>query len=260
MFAEARVLLMLRANRSESPSINGRCIMDMVKSWRWIAVALGVTACGGGSSSAVANGDGGADASSTGGDSGAGVDSGGSSGGDAAADSAVDGSSAEGGDGGVDDRIDPIVVGRSWTYDVTTFGTYPLCPAGEHTGTATSESTHDGKDHAILVTSLCANAASEYYTVDGDVVNVDYQGAWILALDAPVAEGHVWSNGASTFTWHSAGNVTVAAGTFHDCWTATQNVAYDAYTIFCRGVGPVRWYTKDLGGNGFDAQLKSKNF
>jgi hypothetical protein len=160
----------------------------------------------------------------------------------------------------IDDRIDPIVVGHAWTYDVTEIGADTLCPSGEHTGTALDESTQDGQPNAIRVTSLCANVGASYYTVNGDVVQVDVAGTWVLALDAPVQEGHTWSNGVATFTWHDAGAVTVPAGTFTDCWSATENVAYESYTIFCRGVGPVHWYSKDAIGNGFDAVLKSKNF
>jgi hypothetical protein len=170
------------------------------------------------------------------------------------------GSSGSGeGAGRPDDRIDPIAMGRAWTYQVEELGAFPLCPSGIHTGSTISEGEVHGK-HAFEVTSLCANVDSSFYAVDGDVVQVEYQGTWILALDAPVEEGHTWSNGASTFTWHDAGSVTVPAGTFDDCWVAEQNVDYDAYTIFCRGVGPVHWHSEDLLGNGFDAVLTEKNF
>jgi hypothetical protein len=205
-----------------------------------LCLALTTSACGGGFSPAGAASD--ASASSTG----AGTGGGG-------------GTGTGGSGGGADDRIDPILLGHAWTYDVQELGSFPLCPAGTHTGEVLGESTVDGKD-AFEVSSLCANAGSSYYAVDGDVVQVDYQGTWLLALDAPVEEGHTWSNGSSTFTWHSKSSVTVPAGTFSDCWSATQNVAYEAYTIFCRGVGPVRWYSKDLDGNGFDAQLTAKSF
>lgn len=162
-------------------------------------------------------------------------------------------------DAGADERIDPIEVGRSWTYDITELGTYPFCPGGTHSGTALSSEMVAGKQ-AIQVQSACANAGTAYYAVDGDLVQVDVQGAWLTALASPVQEGQTWSQGSDSFTWHSAGTVTVPAGTFGDCWSATQNVAYSAYAIFCRGVGPVRWYTKDAQGNGYDAQLGAKNF
>ncbi len=178
------------------------------------------------------------------------------------------GSAADGGDGSGGENagggpsaeaIDPIAVGNAWTYDVEELGSFPLCPSGSHTAETLAESQLDGKT-AFEVSSLCANAASSFYAVDGDVVQVNYQGTWVLALDAPVEEGHTWSNGVSTFTWHDEGSVTVGAGTFDDCWRATQNVSYEAYTIFCRGVGPVHWRSVDLNGNGFDALLTAKNF
>jgi hypothetical protein len=158
-----------------------------------------------------------------------------------------------------DNRIDPIALGRSWTYDVQVFGTTPVCDGGQHTGAVLGESMVLGKQ-AFQIQSFCPAAGTSYYAVDGDVVDVDYQGQWVLALDAPVQEGHTWSNGVATFTWHSAGSVTVPAGTFGDCWNATESVSYTAYTLFCRGVGPVRWYSKDLAGSGFDAQLTAKSF
>jgi hypothetical protein len=167
--------------------------------------------------------------------------------------------SSNGAGGGPDDRIDPIELGHAWTYEVEELGTFPACPSGSHTGETIAESEIGGK-HAFEVTNLCANVESSQYAVEGDVVFVHYQGTWILALDAPVEEGHTWTNGASTFTWHDEGTVTVPAGTFDDCWRATQNVAYEAYTIFCRGVGPVHWRSVDLSGNGFDAVLTAKNF
>jgi hypothetical protein len=170
-------------------------------------------------------------------------------------DAAADG----GGQDAADERIDPLEVGRSWTYEITELGTYPLCPGGVHTGAALMAATVDGKQ-AIEVQSACANVGSAYYAVDGDLVQVAVDGAWLTALAAPVQEGQTWSEGSESFTWHSAGTVTVPAGTFSECWSATQNVAYSAYAIFCRGVGPVRWYTKDAQGDGYDAQLSAKNF
>ncbi len=169
------------------------------------------------------------------------------------------GSSSSSSGSGTDDRIDPIELGRSWTYDVEEIGTFAYCPSGSHTGETIAQVEKNGKP-AFEVTSLCQNLPSSLYAVEGDVVFVDYLDTWVLALDAPVEEGHTWSNGASTFTWHDEGTVTVPAGTFDDCWRATQNVAYEAYTIFCRGVGPVHWRSVDLAGNGFDAVLTAKNF
>ena len=174
-------------------------------------------------------------------------------------DARSDASASESGSGdGGDNRIDPIVVGHRWTYDVTVFGTYPICASGSHDGVVLGEMMLDGKP-AFQVQSFCPGLGTVNYAVSGDVVQYDYMTTWALALDAPVAEGHSWTNGIDTFTWHSVGSVTVPAGTYADCWKATQNVGYESYTVFCRGVGPVHWFTKNAG-NGYEAILTAKNF
>jgi hypothetical protein len=167
------------------------------------------------------------------------------------------GGDATGSDGG-DDRIDPIVVGRTWTYDVTEMGNYPLCPSGSHDASVLGQSTKDGK-LAFEVTSFCANAGSFFYSVSGDNVDWDYQGLWVIALDSPVQEGHTWTNTVETYAWHDAASVTVPVGTFSQCWRA-QDTAGASYTTFCRGVGPVKWHVTDGLGNGYDAVLTAKNF
>lgn len=160
---------------------------------------------------------------------------------------------------GQDRRIDPIVLGRSWTYEVTVLGVYPLCANGTHTASATQELRLDGKD-AIRVRSLCANAGSFDYSVDGDRVYAHVLGAWHLSLDAPVAAGHTWTDGALNYRWVSTGTVAVPAGSFDECWSVVTQAAYDSHTVFCRGVGPVHWHYEDGLGNGYDAVLTAKNF
>ena len=161
-------------------------------------------------------------------------------------------------DAGLADAIDPVAVGRKWTYDVQTFGTTPPCESGSRSGTVLSTSLVGGRQ-AFDIQSFCSAVGTSSYSVAGDHVEVYYLSSWILALDTPVQEGHTWSNGASTFTWHDVGSVTVPAGTFTRCFKAQQNDA-PTYSTYCRGVGPVRWYYTDGSGNGYDAVLTSKNF
>lgn len=213
-------------------------------------------ACGGSGASVESGGGDASDAAASMGDAGAPA-------GDAgAADTSTSSDGAahvDGGDGATaDDRIDPLAVGRSWTYSVTQIGNYPLCPAGTHDGTVNGESTKDGK-HAFEVRSLCANGGTFFYSVAGDVVQFDAQGTWVLALDAPVQEGHSWTNGVTTYTWHAAGTVTVPAGTFDRCFQAKDDNS-ESYTTFCRGVGPIKWHYKDTTGNGYDAVMTAKSF
>lgn len=157
-----------------------------------------------------------------------------------------------------DRRIDPIVVGRSWTYSVKVLGFYPACQAGTHVSTAKSSAQRDGKT-AITVSSLCKNAGDFDYAVEGDRV-FSYLAGWRLSLDAPVAEGHRWSDGARQYEWQSRGTRTVPAGTFDDCWSATVVASYTSYTVFCRGVGPIEWHYEDGLGNGYEATLTAKSF
>ena len=62
---------------------------------------------------------------------------------------APDAKATDGGDGGStsvkDTRIDPIELGRAWTFNVTTLGFYPACTSGMFTSTTLQSSTVDGK-------------------------------------------------------------------------------------------------------------------
>ena len=152
-----------------------------------------------------------------------------------------------------DNRIDPITVGRTWTYDVTIIGNYPLCKAGSNTGRVLGQKSVSGKN-AFQVQSFCPGAGTSSYAVDGDKVEIYYASSWILSIDAPVQEGHTWTDGLYTYGWENVGPITTPAGTYADCWKAKPTVG-TSYTTFCRGVGPVRWHFVDASGNGYDATL-----
>ena len=157
-----------------------------------------------------------------------------------------------------DNRIDPISLGHSWTYDVTLIGTYPLCKAGSHVGQVLGQKVVDGKP-SFQVQSFCPGAGTSSYAVNGDRVEVYYANTWILSLDSPVEDGHTWTDGANTYSWQKLGSVTVPNGKFDDCWNAKPSVG-ESYTTFCRGVGPVRWHFVDGTGNGYDATLTAHSF
>lgn len=171
------------------------------------------------------------------------------------------GTTSGGGSGGAGGAIvlapiDPIEVGRTWTYQVETLGLYPTCPSGTSTSKALSSSKLGGKE-AITVSSLCALAGNFDYSVDGDRVYSYFAGEWRLSLDAPVEDGHTWTDGFSEYVWEKAPDTKVGAETLGDCWSAKKKVAYDTHTVFCRGVGPVHWHFEDGFGNGYDAVLTS---
>ena len=70
---------------------------------------------------------------------------------------------------GGDRRIDPIEVGRAWTYDVKVLGWYPLCSDGTFTA-RTLASVHVGGREGKRVESLCNHAGSFVYS-DNDVLS-----------------------------------------------------------------------------------------
>lgn len=163
----------------------------------------------------------------------------------------VDGSTKP--DAADDNRIDPIELGRSWTYDVSIIGTYPICKPGSNKGQVLGSKIVGGKP-SFQVQSFCPGAGTSSYAVTGDKVEIYYANTWVLSLDAPVQEGHTWTDGVYTYGWEKVGTMTVPAGTFNDCWKAKPTVG-TSYTTFCRGIGPVRWHYVDAGGNGYDATL-----
>src|SRR5262245_43804884 len=86
---------------------------------------------------------------------------------------------------GADRRVDPIEVGRAWTYDVQVLGWYPLCRDGVFTARTLGSVSVGGREGKV-VESLCARAGTFAYSVDGDRVWSWYAGAWRLSVDAPV--------------------------------------------------------------------------
>lgn len=176
--------------------------------------------------------------------------------GDAA--TAVDGAVPDGAPP-ADTRIDPIEVGHAWTYNVHVLGYYPSCENGIGVATTVSKGTKGGKT-SFQVQSLCKDAGTYEYSVDGDKVYYWYDNAWRVGTDTPVQAGHTWSDDTYDYVWEDAGTQVTPAGTFTNCWNAKRDVSYDSYTIFCRGVGPVHWHYEDGLGNGYDAILTNKNF
>ncbi|MFO0552943.1 MAG: hypothetical protein U0271_31435 [Polyangiaceae bacterium] len=197
------------------------------------------------------SGAGGAGASQAGGAGGDGA------GGDSAGGGALGGA---GGAGPSDDRIYPLEVGRSWTFEVEELNDYPFCPTGTYAVTVQGASPLDGKE-ALEVTNVCDLLPFDYLAVDGDFVEIRDQQAWQPMLDVPIEEGHTWSSALGSFTWTAVGNVEVPAGVFTDCWRVEHNVVDPDFVEYCRGVGPVHYYLRDLQtGDGFEALLSSKNF
>ncbi len=229
-----------------------------------LAACAVMTTTTGGPGTGPGDGDAGGSSGATGGGGeggGGGTDSGGSSSGDGGSgrDGALPGQDGATGDSAApDDRLMPLALGRTWTYDVASVGG-GFCANGSHDVKVLGQKTVDGRN-AFEVSSFCSGVGSAYETVNGDQADVDYQGTWNHFLDVPVQDGHSWPYFNTGYTWESVPTITVPAGTFTACWKAHQNVSYTAFGIYCRGVGMVQSYSQDLAGNGWDAKLTAKNF
>jgi hypothetical protein len=167
-------------------------------------------------------------------------------------------------DGTGDDRIDPLVVGHEWIYDVKPIdgGTVRGCSVGVETSSVVSAGAAYDGSATVRYKPLCDNFLVDAL-VEGDRVTafpVD-AGAFQpgIVLDSPVEEGHVWSytSAGPQFVWHNAGTVTTPAGTFPRCWARAYVTASAARFIYCRGVGLAQLEDPD---NGYTAVLTSKNF
>jgi hypothetical protein len=151
--------------------------------------------------------------------------------------------------------LHPLAVGLSWTYVVEPVGGGVVCPPGTHTSTVETETTLDGRQ-AFAVTNWCPAAGTSFLSPgEGDEVFLNYDSTWLPMIALPLQDGFSWDYFNTSFTWEDAGSVTVPAGTFDDCWTARQNVSYDAFLTYCRGIGMVQSHSSDLNGQGWDAQL-----
>ena len=153
--------------------------------------------------------------------------------------------------------LQPLAVGRTWTYAVTS--TYASCPGGTKEMRVLSEGTTAGRP-TYEVRGFCGLVG--HTNISGDKVEDYYDWGptgWMRSLDEPVAEGHTWqtTNGSATFGMTYA-KTTVAGRT--DCWKVTQQVSYTTYWIYCRGTGLVKYEMIDLAGGTIKAELTGTSF
>lgn len=156
----------------------------------------------------------------------------------------------------------PVAVGLKWTYDVKPGTT--TCSGRSRTITFRSKSTANGQEYFALdtVCDYFAPGANSVWIVGDAVFSQVATGAPSKSLSPPLVNGAMWAmNSVVTGTWvRELVPVTVAAGTFKDCWTV-HSVPYEANVTYCRGVGVVRTSSATGGGGtGFGSELTSYDF
>jgi hypothetical protein len=149
------------------------------------------------------------------------------------------GGSAGGPATGTPVQLLPLAVGNRWTYQVTGGGA--SCADGPHDATIDGMAT-EGGEQAFEFLDYCKEAQPAYLRYSGNEV-LEYAGEWARSLAEPLQEGYSWMfTGNYQLEWHSVGTVTVAAGTFDNCWQRLVTSMGNAVgnRTYCPGVGPVK--------------------
>lgn len=157
----------------------------------------------------------------------------------------------------------PIAVGLLWTYDVHNGIT--TCTPGPRTIRYRSKKMVGTREEYAL-DPLCDyfGDGADAVWVEGDAVFSSLAtNAAPIILQPPLVDGAGWNNGAVVVDTlvRENGPVTVAAGTFSDCWTV-HSVPWTSDSTYCRGVGLVRMVstTSGPGDTGFGVELTGFDF
>lgn len=129
--------------------------------------------------------------------------------------------------------------------------------------------TIDGRDAGVFSRAQTCSKGTQTSTfyvaesdeVDGFETRLDSEVVWTM-FEAP-EEGHTWNCAESgtpvQLTWHHLETVTVAAGTFGDCWAAATVDASETHT-YCRKIGEVMVDSTEPNGTVTHSELMSKSF
>jgi len=169
-----------------------------------------------------------------------------------------------GGGGMFDDDFFPLADGLSWEWRATLVSGSPGSECDD-SGTHTSRITEVREESGGTVyvredTPGCYGDTTEYRVHAGGV-DV-YNGEWYRLLSLPPELGATWAAGGAsgaTYEWTERHETyTVAAGTFSDCWTRSQQ-GYDVWEVYCPGAGMVESHYAAWGGDS-RMELVSKSF
>ncbi len=167
------------------------------------------------------------------------------------------GGNATGGGGAPTGPLFPLVVGKVWTFKVKKIGAGGFCGAGTFDSTIPSKAMLDGKE-GFTLTAWCdaVNSPDILAVGTGDEIFLHFNKAWEVVLSGKLMDGATWTFQTLDYKWKKEGSVTVAAGTFADCWSAVRVDNATIYDTYCRGVGPVKHHN-ETAGNGFEAELSA---
>jgi hypothetical protein len=133
------------------------------------------------------------------------------------------------------DLLWPLAVGRVWHNEL-------LCSCdcdGMDWSLAITATVEMGGREAFELHEGCGlTDFTSYYAVAGAIVErYETDGTWTPVFEEPIADGQVWSDGMTQ--WVAVPEITVAAGTFTDCFRVQPPTEGPPSTTYCPGIGPV---------------------
>jgi hypothetical protein len=190
--------------------------------------------------------------------------------------SARGGSASQGGTAGVvaggepdtSQWIMPLRVGRTWNFAMRIVDeSLPVdCTSDSPTATAIRGGVMDVGDgtttYAWFYKTACVDTTYLVWMKDGvlsaraltdpNATPLSFNGEAVTFLVDPELQSS-WTVGSSTNFWERVGSVTVAAGTFTDCWRRTMDTAA-LNAVYCRGTGLV---SSSLPVDNYELELTS---
>jgi hypothetical protein len=137
-------------------------------------------------------------------------------------------------------------MGNKWTF-VLTQDLESECDGAYLTEEVYALDASLGRD-AVVVSQLCApsnvKTDNRLAAIDGQIFQW-FSPMWRPTHPSPLVDGYKWviTNGP-VFRWKFAGEVTVPAGTFQNCWTRVHvplsNQKRGPDNTYCPGIGRVR--------------------
>jgi hypothetical protein len=158
-----------------------------------------------------------------------------------------------------DDRLQPLEVGRRWTYRrVAIDGGADAACEGSLESSVTKLVMRDAAvGYEYLPTCFGATKVQMFLSGDDIWAYVGSALAPVQYAASPVEAGVSWDGGSIQYVWEAQDTVTVPAGTFDRCIRRTGAVDKSGYLVLCRGVGLV---LNENRMDGTRTELVSTNF
>ena len=167
-------------------------------------------------------------------------------------------------------RYFPLADGLQWQYRYTradgSYGAHKCFDDGSvHTSRISLQHTDAGTAIYVFdVSDACGSSSEGAATLRGNelLMREGVPPAWYREYVFPPQLDEQWTigeNWGGVHRWdRHDDHYSVGGQTYDDCWRRSS-VGYDAWEIYCRGVGQVQSYYLGVSGN-FEAVLVSKNF